>query len=514
MFQNQTFKKFFNSDWKIGIFLFLIAAAIRMIPEIKAGIWPIGYDTFNTYAAELATYNGPLVNWIKTANILYFFFLPFKAAGLSPDLIMKISGPLIYGGLITSFFVFARRFLKFSFLKAFLLTALTIFQLASLRISWDLYRNELGLIFLFLGLIYLPKLNETKNLIIFSIFATLVTFSNELVTVLLLVILLVYSGYYLVKQRWEQLVSVLIPLMIVATLFVVVISSSGQVLYNSHVFFASQKNYFWRYFYHYNLDMPYSLLKEIILSLFWLLFGYLLPFAIIGFWRLRKNLVLTVMTGWLLISTFSSLIFLGNGLMVWERWMFMLIFPFVIYTIEGMFFVGSLLGGLKKWAEKKQKFAYLLAVVFWVVTFGFFIGKSWPFLTADYRQAKPPLANDELNSYFPRTMVHSSLEIWLIPDTVAAIKWLDQHAPAGSVILVDNRYRGMMLTNFSIDDRYIITNEWSNTIQSSALDLAKKSNYWPIYLIWNISRSIPDFDRVYNAGDRGIYQALPSFRNQ
>ena len=45
---------------------------MRAIPEIKAGIWPIGYDTFNTYAAELVTYQGPLINWLKTANLIYF----------------------------------------------------------------------------------------------------------------------------------------------------------------------------------------------------------------------------------------------------------------------------------------------------------------------------------------------------------------------------------------------------------------------------------------------------------
>ena len=78
-------KKFFSSDWTVAIFLFILAAVIRAIPQIKAGIWPIGYDTFNTYSAELSSYNGPLINFVKTANILYFLFLPFKALGLSSE---------------------------------------------------------------------------------------------------------------------------------------------------------------------------------------------------------------------------------------------------------------------------------------------------------------------------------------------------------------------------------------------------------------------------------------------
>jgi len=509
-------KKILSADWFMAVILFLVAVLIRALPEIKAGSWPIGYDTFNTYAAELATYHGPLINWLKTANILYFLFLPFKLLGLSPNWIMKIFGPILYGGLMVSFFIFVRNLLKFPALKAFVLTLLTLGQLAALRLSWDLYRNELGLIFLFWGLLYLPEVGKTKNLVLLTLLASLVSLSNELVTVLLIIILLSTALYQLIKRDWDSLVSLLIPLMIVLTLFTVVISSSGKTLYDPHVFFSSDKNYFWRYFYRYNLDMPYGLLKEIILGLFWLLYGYLLLFIGIGWWRLRRNLILQVITLWLLFGTFSALLFRGNGLMVWERWLFMLVFPFMVYAVEGIYFLGGWLASLKNWGSRNQlgkTLALILATVFWLVLLGLTAWRSWPFLTADYRQAKPPLANDELNSYFPRTMVHNSIGLWLIPDTIKAVDWLNAQAPAGSLILVDNRYRGVMLTRFNIDNRYILTNEWSETIKSSTLEAAKKSGFWPIYLIWNVSRGVPDFDRIYSAGDRGIYQALPSFKN-
>lgn len=514
MLRSKVLQKFLSSDWTIGIFLLLLAAAIRTIPEIKAGVWPIGYDTFNSYAAEIATYHGSLVNWLLTANLLYFLFLPFKLAGLAPDLIMKIFGPIMYGGLIISFFIFARRFLKFSGLKAFLLTILAIFQLAALRISWDLYRNELGLIFLFWGLIYLPGIGKTKNLVLFTIFAFLVSLSNELVTVLLIVILLANIIYQLIKRRWEELVSTLIPLMVVATSFLVVISSSGQTLYNSHVIFVSEKSYFWRYFYRYHLEISYNLLKEIITSLFWLLYGYLLVFALIGFWFLRRNLVLIAITFWLLLGTFSSLLFRGSGIMVWERWLFMLVFPLAIYTTEGIYQIGALLGKIKKWTIKMPKLAFSGALIFWVVFLGLFVWRAIPFLTADYSEAKPPLANDELNSYFPRTMIHNSIGLGEMKTTLKVVKWLDRNAPAGSIILVDNRYRGMMITNFNIDDRYIITNSWSENPQKAAMDLARSMNQQPVYLIWNISKSIDGFDRVYSAGNKGVYEALPEFYSQ
>ena len=473
----KTLKKFFSSDWTVALFLFILAAAIRAIPEIKAGIWPIGYDTFNTYAAELSSYNGPLINFLKTANILYFFFLPFKAAGVSPDLIVKIFGPIFYGGLIVSCYLFARRFLQFSVLKAFLLAILTTFQLAALRLSWDLYRNELALIFLFWGLIYLPGAAKLRNLILFGLLAALVVLSNQLVTVLLLVILLVYGVHLLFKKKWEEFLSISIVLTIMAILFSVVLSSSGQVLYDSHVFFTSEKNYFWRYFYRYDAVMSYGYLAELIWSLFWLVYGWLLVFVVFGFYFLRKNLVLTVMTIWLLLGTFSSLIFFGSGLMVWERWLLMLIFPFLIYTVEGLFLIGKYLSHLKGWATRLPKLALALAIIFWIIFLSLFINRAIPFLSADYRDAQPPLANEELNNYFPRTMLHTSLGLWELEDTLKVVEYLNKVAPPGSVILVDNRYRGILISHFDIDDRYIITNSWSETIQSSTLEAAKQTNF-------------------------------------
>ena len=504
-------KKFLKSDWPAVIFLFLSAAAIRTIPELKAGVWPIGYDTFNTYAAELASYNGPLINWVRTANILYFIFLPFKAAGIVPDTIMKIVGPLLYGGLIVSFYFFVKKFLKFDAKKSFLAALLLLLQLGSLRISWDLYRNELSLIFLFLAMINLANITRPKNLFYFCLLGGLVTLSNELVTVLLLIITLVYWFYFLFKKRWQGLAAISIPLVIFGTIFAIVVESSGQVLYDKHIIFMSERNYFWRYFYRYNLVIPYWLLKQIIGQLFWLLYGFLLPFAIIGIWYFRKNLVLIILTGWLLAGTFSSLLFNGNGILVWERWLFMLVFPMVIFATEGIYRLGEILSRPRKWAKKMPKLAYATAVVFWIGLLGFFAFRAKPFLMASYAQARPPLANDELNNYFPRTMVHNSVGLFDMKSTLAVVKWLNKNVPSGAVVIVDNRYRGVMITRFDIDNRYIITNSWSEKIQVSTLDLAKKLPHRPVYLIWNTSKAIDNFDRVYAASSKGVYEALPSF---
>lgn len=492
----------------IAVVIFAVAALVRAIPEIKAGIWPIGYDTFNTYVAELVTYQGPLINWLKTANLIYFVFLPFKLAGMNPDLIIKIFGPVFFAGLTISFYFWMRYFLQFTKLKAILAGLLIIFQLATLRLSWDLYRNELGLIFFFLALINLKQVTKTKNLILFLIFGVLVVFSNELVTAMLLITVIVLGLARLYRKKFQVFGIMALSLVVFGLVFGLILSSSGQSLYNSHVIFTSETdNLVWRYVYQYNKEMSYQTLFGIIVGMFWLFYKFIMPLALYGFWLMRKNLVLTTITLWLLIGTFSSLIFAGTGIIVWERWLIMLVFPFAVYTVEGVFQLGKILNFKKL---KKLKYLTLgLAILFWVGFFGLLVTQVWPFLTANYSEAKPPLANDELNEYFPRTMVHNSVGIWKVEEAQNCMKWLDENVPKGSAVIVDNRWRGLMLTNFNLDDRYIITNSWSEQWPRQTYEYTVKKGFKNVYLLWNTSKDIRYFDRVYFSGNLGVYKAKP-----
>lgn len=501
-------KVFFANDIVIAIALFVVAALIRTIPEIKAGVWPIGYDTFNTYAAELASYNGSLLNWLKTANLLYFIFLPFKLCGVDPGLLMKISGPVFFGGLIASFYYWARGFVGFSKLKAFLASSLIIFQLATLRISWDLYRNELGLILLFMALINLAKITKKRNFVLFTILSLLIVLSHELVTVILIVIVGVYGFSLLFHKKYGDARRLLIPAIIIALTFAGVLFADRQSLYNPNISFISEnKNVIWRYFYQYQKSMPYDKLFSAISQLFWLFYQFLLPFALFGFWLLRKKLILSVLTLWLLVGTFSSLIFAGTGIMVWERWLVMLAFPFAIYTVEGIYQCGQFIDlKLKKWHFHLRPCLWLLSTLFWVVFLSLFIWRAFPFLTKDYNDAKAPLANDELNNYFPRTMVHNSVGIWKIEDTFNCVEWLNERVPSGAVVLVDNRYRGLMMTGFELDGRSIITNNWSDQWSKKGLQYAKEKGFSDVYLIWKYT-TIKGFDRIYVSGNVAVYIA-------
>lgn len=421
---------------------------------------------------------------------------------------MKIFGPVLFGGLVVSFYYWARVFLQFSKLKAVLASFLIIFQLAALRLSWDLYRNELGLIFLFWALVNLKNFNKIKNFVLFVLFSVLVVLSNELVAVILFVVLSTQIYSLLRQRKIKEIFWVASPFIVMGIIFWLIINSSGQTLYDSHVIFISESNYLvWRYLFQYQKEIPYQQFFGIVTSLFLLCYQFLLPFALYGFWLLRKQLILSVITLWLLFGTFSALLFYGTGIIVWERWLIMLAFPFACYSVEGAFELG-------KWLNLKifRKLRYLalsLAILFWIGFLGLLARQAWPFLFSTYSSAKPPLANDAFNTYFPRTMIHNSVGFSRIDNTLNCIKWLDQNAPSDSIILVDNRYRGLMLGNFSMDNRFVVTNIWSEQVPKTSFDYAKSQGYWPIYLIWNNTGSIRGFDLVHASGNVGIFKAKP-----
>lgn len=499
-------KKIVTRDVFIASVLFLLAGLIRAVPEIKAGIWPIGYDTFNTYAAELATYHGPLINWLRTANLVYFIFLPFVKAGIDPGFLMKIFGPIFFGVLIVSFYFWSRHFLKFSPIKSLLAGLLLMLQLATLRLSWDLYRNELGLIFLFWALISLPKIEKMKHFLLFMLFGTLIVLSNELVAVIFLFVVLIYLLSKLYRKKYRFSLKLAIPWLIILLIFFInIFQSVGTKLYSPNVIFINERNNLWRYLYQYQQEMSYQMLFTTIGRLFWLLYQFILPLALYGYWLLRKNLVLTSITIWLLVGTFSSLIFAGTGLIVWERWLIMLVFPFTIYAVEGASKLGEIIGNVKHWASRYSRLAFVLGTLFWLVLLGIILFKTIPFITKDYVDAQPPLADDRLNQYFPRTMVHNSVGIWKIENTLECIEWLDRNVPPGAVVLVDNRYRGLMLTKFELDNRYIVTNSWSEEWSRKSYDFAKAKRFKNIYLIWSGQKRIRGFDKVFTKGNVSIY---------
>src|SRR3989454_10083973 len=168
--------------------LFALAALHRSIPEVLAGKYPVGFDVNAYYPYLILSFPSiSAVDLLKAGPLFYGIMWFIQAiTGADVFLLLKIVGPVIYGILSASFLVFLVKFLKLSLQKATFGTILLVLQPIALRISWDLFRNELGLAF---GLVALTSLktNWRQKYVIAGSLGLLAVLAHPLAAVLMFV---------------------------------------------------------------------------------------------------------------------------------------------------------------------------------------------------------------------------------------------------------------------------------------------------------------------------------------
>ena len=134
------------------LFFFLLGCFIRIIPDLIAYPYPIGYDIINYYIPLADKVNSTFQNdsFQFYPYLLYIFksFIPLHPQGL----IISLSS-ITYGLFSVSIYLLLK--VKGLDLKpALLMTVFILFQISALRTTWDLQKDILALSFTFL-IIYL-----------------------------------------------------------------------------------------------------------------------------------------------------------------------------------------------------------------------------------------------------------------------------------------------------------------------------------------------------------------------
>ncbi|MBS7633858.1 hypothetical protein KEJ15_09665, partial [Candidatus Bathyarchaeota archaeon] len=160
---------------------FLVGFVVRMVPELLAFPNPIGFDTIH-YAAVM---KGGVVSLHWTTFFTSSWLFPAISVSLhnvlggDPFMLLKVLAPLLFGLNAAGVFWFARRMLGWSVGTSLLAGLFFSGQLASLRISWDLLRNTLGLGFLLFTLSFTKTLDERRSLLCFLLLSLLSVFAHE-----------------------------------------------------------------------------------------------------------------------------------------------------------------------------------------------------------------------------------------------------------------------------------------------------------------------------------------------
>jgi len=333
-----------------GLFLSaFVGFLIRLIPELLAFPHPIGFDTID-YAAVI---KGGVIwpHWSSFFTSTWLFnalTVPLHALfGFEPFAILKTVGPLLFALNTAGVYWFSWKLLGWDHRQSLLASIFFSVQIASLRISWDLMRNTLGLGLLLFTLPLIKWLNSKWGIACFSMLSLLTVFAHEYAAVTLFFIVLGISLWSKLKGAgwvgWKRLLAAVAPALAIFLIGVylrlypiryrvetnvvaagdVITASVGRLFFlTNYLAVKTSVDWYASYF-----DLASS-----VAALFVVLYLSYIFLVWRGFF---KNHVLDLWTILLLVGSFSCLIVPFCALQYWHRWMFMLVYPFTFYAANG-----------------------------------------------------------------------------------------------------------------------------------------------------------------------------------
>lgn len=409
-------------SWELLGYALALLALIRAIPEFFIGALPTGFDSSNSYLVFLTSDHLSLGQALKSFNLLYYILQEVHLLLHSNALItIKLVGVIVYVLMCLSFALVIRSITK---VPPYLLAIGTLvfgLELSTLRLSWDLFRNELGLAFLLLAFwqwYTYKKKGSLLNFILAIFSAALVLASHQIVAIFMLILILLYLLSSLEKRLTISKLSAPIILPII---FLVLWPLLAQhISYHGITLWAS-------------LLSPNATANPINpFSLFWLLFSPpLLLLALLGYVR-HPSPALLLTTLLLLVQALSPFFFHTAGFYLWDRWMYFLVLPFSILAVQGMQTLGN-------WLHKHLTVPPLVtwlvcAVILIAPSFKFF----WPTTTLF-----PANSTQEIANYFPPNLMWNAIGTHSVDSIISSAKILRTYYVGSVPIYVDWRYGGI-----------------------------------------------------------------------
>jgi hypothetical protein len=481
-----------NRNFVFAFLAFAVPLLIRAIPEVLMGQYVVGFDTIGYYIPGT-------FEWLKTgidfwaffsdAPLLYILTIGVASVGGSITLLIKIMSPLLLGLLGISVYSYANKALKWSSKKSLIVAMLSTLYFIALRVSWDMLRSELGLVFLFVGLILLQKSGRsTKDGILLALSTVLLVFSNQLVAVIMFAILVARIArlYLDMNKNKVVLIKTILSVVPAAILFSII------VYFNYFVYSLPSIGLSVKYSGAFSALATASHSDLIVNTLGFLAFCYLplLPFILFGARRLTSSLELKAWIAWIFIPLIlviaSPNAFFIGGILPY-RWILLLTYPLSFFAVEGIAAI--------KWNWYKIAVGFILALL--SVTFLIMPNSS----TLKYYTYYP--------TYMPKSMLQNTVQLSDCQDTSKAVLWAKENMPSNAYLLAHEAFYGWAA--LVIDVNRLILYGYGNPTEV-AQEHNSSSN--PLYLVWWVNGTgwygqptiEGPFQEVYHSGNIAIFK--------
>jgi hypothetical protein len=336
----------FSGVQALGV-VFLAGFLVRLVPELLAGATPIGFDT--VYYAAVMKSGVVWAHWssfFTSTWLLNAFTVPlYNVTMADPFLLLKVVAPALYGLNVAGVYWVGKKMLGWDVKLCLAAAGLFAFQLAALRISWDLLRNTLGMGLLLFALPFVGKIGSKRDFAVFALLSLLAVFAHEYAGVALVAIVLGVAAWHLMRRRFGRAVGLTVLAFVPALsvflagiylrFFPIKYTATTTALATSEASVGRFK-FFANYLATNDLVFSYVGYMDLLIDVA-VLFAFLYLSYLFLVWKgYFRNGVLNVWTGLLLIGSFGCVVWPFFALDFWSRWMFMLVYPFTFYAVNGL----------------------------------------------------------------------------------------------------------------------------------------------------------------------------------
>lgn len=411
-----------NSKKYPYLIVFSVAIVLRLVPEILAFPYPIGYDVINYYLPVIKDFEH---YWPTISNqfpfyvsLLYAISEVFQA---EPQLIISSSIVLVFGLFSLAIFSIGRNLLRLDNLQSIFLSIFVIFQFGVLRTSWDLHKDMFALALTFISLLFISKIPKlSKNLIAVTAALNIVTVLADRMIGLLLSVTLIVSSI-LRRDKCLAMIAVIVIVIYAISLQ----ANHDNIEYNLKMVVGS------------NVSTNEIYNPTNLIVLFLVMNGILLPSGIVGF---IKSKLVTFKIPLLIsvIGSFTWIIFPNTSAFLPDRWI--VIFSIFLSLFSGYGFI-SLIENKRISISSRKLNNYLIVVlpfIFLGSTFAVSPNNSYFNIYGAFHQFIGP--------YGPLTMQSNSIYLPESRSLLSVIDWInnDTNTPEGSVIMGSKHLRGWM----------------------------------------------------------------------
>ncbi len=402
------------------LIVFSIAVILRLVPELMAFPYPIGYDVINYYLPVMKNFDG---YWPTISNqfLLYVSLLSAisEVFRVDPRLVISTSIVLVFGLFSLVIFSIGRNRLRLNNLQSIFLSIFLMFQLAVLRTSCDLHKDMLALTLTFFCLLYISKIpNVSKKMIaVIASLSILSALADRMIGLLLSLTLIVCS--FVKRDR---------RLAIVVIFVVLIYGLSLQANYDnigSNLKMGANNT----------INKIYNPVNLIVLFL--VMNAILLPSGIIGFIKSRL-IIFKIPLLISLIGSFTWIVFPNTSAFLPDRWI--VIFSIFLSLFSGYGFI-TLIENKHIAISKKKLNNYLIILIPFI-----FLGTAFAASPNNSYLNIYGAFHQFISPYGPLTMQYNSISLPESRSLLSVIDWINNNTntPEGSVIMGSKHLRGWM----------------------------------------------------------------------